>query len=103
MRAGGAERGSSPTAIGGFCAMKAMSTRNDEPTRASRPWDRDRDGFVFSDGAGVLVLEEYEYARARGARIYCELLGMGSSSERSEEHTSELQSPMRISYAVFCL
>src|SRR3546814_7277524 len=61
--------------------MKAMSTRNDEPARASRPWDRDRDGFVFSDGAGVLVLEEYEYARARGARIYCELLGMGSSSD----------------------
>lgn len=81
MLAGGAERGSSPTAIGGFCAMKAMSVRNDEPTRASRPWDRDRDGFVFSDGAGVLVLEEYEYARARGARIYCELLGMGSSSD----------------------
>src|SRR3546814_5145330 len=54
MLAGGAERGSSPTAIGGFCAMKAMSTRNDEPARASRPWDRDRDGFVFSDGAGVL-------------------------------------------------
>jgi len=81
MIAGGAERGSSPTAIGGFCAMKAMSTRNDEPTRASRPWDRDRDGFVFSDGAGVLVLEEYESARARGARIYCELLGMGSSSD----------------------
>lgn len=81
MLAGGAERGSSATAIGGFCAMKALSTRNDEPTRASRPWDRDRDGFVFSDGAGVLVLEEYEYARARGARIYCELLGMGSSSD----------------------
>ncbi|MDX2298494.1 MAG: beta-ketoacyl synthase N-terminal-like domain-containing protein, partial [Xanthomonadaceae bacterium] len=77
----GAERGSSPTAIGGFCAMKAMSTRNDEPTRASRPWDKDRDGFVFSDGAGILILEEYEYARARGARIYCELLGMGSSSD----------------------
>lgn len=81
MLAGGAERGSSATAIGGFCAMKAMSVRNDEPTRASRPWDRDRDGFVFSDGAGVLVLEEYEFARARGARIYCELLGMGSSSD----------------------
>src|SRR3546814_8686640 len=81
MLAGGAERGSAPTAIGGFCARKAMSTRNDEPARASRPWDRDRDGFVFSDGAGVLVLEEYEYARARGARIYCELLGMGSSSD----------------------
>jgi 3-oxoacyl-[acyl-carrier-protein] synthase II len=81
MLAGGAERGSSPTAIGGFCAMKAMSVRNDDPTRASRPWDRDRDGFVFSDGAGVLVLEEYEFARARGARIYCELLGMGSSSD----------------------
>lgn len=81
MLAGGAERGSTPTAVGGFCAMKAMSTRNDDPTRASRPWDRDRDGFVLADGAGILVLEEYEHARARGARIYCELVGMGSSAD----------------------
>jgi 3-oxoacyl-[acyl-carrier-protein] synthase II len=81
MIAGGAERGSSPTSMGGFCSMKAMSTRNDEPTRASRPWDRDRDGFVLGDGAGILVLEEYEYAKARGARIYCELAGFGASSD----------------------
>lgn len=81
MIAGGAERGSTPTAVGGFCAMKAMSTRNDDPTRASRPWDKDRDGFVLGDGAGILVIEEYEHARARGARIYCELLGSGASSD----------------------
>ncbi len=81
MIAGGAERGSSPTAVGGFCAMKAMSTRNDDPTRASRPWDKGRDGFVLGDGAGLLVLEEYEHARARGARIYCELAGFGASSD----------------------
>ena len=61
--------------------MKAMSTRNDEPTRASRPWDKDRDGFVLGDGAGILVLEEYEHAKARGARIYCELVGFGASSD----------------------
>ncbi|KRG48994.1 3-oxoacyl-ACP synthase [Stenotrophomonas panacihumi] len=81
MLAGGAERGSSPTSIGGFCSMKAMSTRNDEPAKASRPWDKDRDGFVLGDGAGVLVLEEYEHAKARGARIYAELIGFGASSD----------------------
>lgn len=81
MFAGGAERGSSPTSMGGFCAMKAMSTRNDDPARASRPWDADRDGFVLGDGAGILVLEEYEHAKARGARIYCELAGFGASSD----------------------
>jgi 3-oxoacyl-[acyl-carrier-protein] synthase II len=81
MLAGGAERGSSPTSVGGFCSMKAMSTRNDDPTRASRPWDTERDGFVLGDGAGVLVLEEYEYAKARGARIYCELAGFGATSD----------------------
>jgi 3-oxoacyl-[acyl-carrier-protein] synthase II len=81
MVAGGAERGSTPTAMGGFCAMKAMSTRNDEPGRASRPWDRDRDGFVLGDGAGILILEEYERAKARGARIYCELAGFGMSGD----------------------
>ena len=81
MVAGGAERGSSPTSVGGFCAMKAMSTRNDDPTRASRPWDKDRDGFVLGDGAGILVLEEYEHAKARGARIYCELAGFGASQD----------------------
>ena len=81
MVAGGAERGSSPTSMGGFCAMKAMSTRNDDPARASRPWDAERDGFVMGDGAGILILEEYEYAKARGARIYCELAGFGASSD----------------------
>jgi 3-oxoacyl-[acyl-carrier-protein] synthase II len=81
MLAGGAERGSTPTAMAGFCSMKAMSTRNDDPTRASRPWDKDRDGFVLGDGAGMLMLEEYEHAKARGARIYCELVGFGASSD----------------------
>ncbi len=81
MVAGGAERGSSPTSMGGFCSMKAMSTRNDDPTRASRPWDKDRDGFVMGDGAGILVIEEYEHAKARGARIYCELAGFGASTD----------------------
>ena len=81
MLAGGAERGSSPTALGGFCAMKALSIRNDDPTRASRPWDVDRDGFVLGDGAGILVLEEFEHAKARGARIYAELAGFGASSD----------------------
>ncbi|KAG0922755.1 hypothetical protein G6F31_019782 [Rhizopus arrhizus] len=81
MVVGGAERGSSPTAVGGFCAMKAMSTRNDAPEQASRPWDKDRDGFVLGDGAGILILEEYEHAKARGAKIYCELAGFGASSD----------------------
>jgi 3-oxoacyl-[acyl-carrier-protein] synthase II len=67
--------------VAGFCSMKALSTRNDEPERASRPWDRDRDGFVIADGAGILILEEYEYAKKRGARIYCELVGFGASSD----------------------
>ncbi len=81
MIAGGAERGTTPTSIGGFCAMKAMSTRNDDPARASRPWDKDRDGFVMGDGAGILVIEEYEHAKARGARIYCELRGFGAGAD----------------------
>jgi len=81
MIAGGAERGSSPTSVGGFASMKAMSTRNDDPQGASRPWDKDRDGFVLGDGAGILVIEEYEHAKARGARIYCELAGFGASSD----------------------
>ncbi len=81
MIAGGAEFGCTPTSVAGFCSMKAMSTRNDDPTRASRPWDKDRDGFVLGDGSGILVLEEYESAKARGARIYCELAGFGASSD----------------------
>ena len=81
MVAGGAEYSTTGTAIGGFCSARAMSTRNDEPEKASRPWDRDRDGFVLSDGAGVLILEDYEHARQRGARIYCELSGFGMSGD----------------------
>jgi 3-oxoacyl-[acyl-carrier-protein] synthase II len=81
MIAGGAEYATTPTSVGGFCAMKALSTRNDEPMKASRPWDKERDGFVMGDGAGILVLEEYERAKARGARIYCELIGFGMSGD----------------------
>jgi len=81
MIAGGAEYATTPTSLGGFCAMKALSTRNDEPEKASRPWDRERDGFVMGDGAGILVLEDYEKAKARGARIYCELIGFGMSGD----------------------
>ncbi len=81
MLAGGAEFATTGTAMAGFCSAKAMSTRNDDPTHASRPWDKDRDGFVLSDGAGVLVLEEYEAAKARGARIYAELIGFGMSGD----------------------
>lgn len=81
MIAGGAEMGSTPLGIGGFAAARALSTRNDDPEAASRPWDVDRDGFVLGDGAGVLVLEEYEFAKKRGARIYCELVGYGMSSD----------------------
>jgi 3-oxoacyl-[acyl-carrier-protein] synthase II len=83
MLAGGAEKSTSPTTMAGFAAMKALSTRNDEPELASRPWDRDRDGFVLSDGSAVLVLEEYEAAKARGAKIYCELKGFGMSADAS--------------------
>jgi len=81
MVAGGAEMATTPTGLGGFAAARALSTRNDDPERASRPWDKDRDGFVLSDGAGVLVLEEYEHARKRGAQIYCELAGFGMSGD----------------------
>jgi 3-oxoacyl-[acyl-carrier-protein] synthase II len=81
MLAGGAEYATTPLSIGGFCAARAMSTRNDDPTTASRPFDRDRDGFVLSDGAGCLVLEEYEQAKQRGARIYAELIGFGMSGD----------------------
>jgi len=81
MVAGGAEKASTPLGLGGFGAARAMSTRNDAPQQASRPWDKDRDGFVLGDGAGVLVLEEYEHAKARGAKIYAELAGFGMSGD----------------------
>ncbi len=81
MVAGGAEFSTVGTAMGGFCSARALSARNDEPEKASRPWDKDRDGFVLSDGAGVVILEDLEHARARGARIYCELVGFGMSGD----------------------
>lgn len=81
MVAGGAEMATSTTGLGGFAAARALSTRNDDPEAASRPWDKDRDGFVLSDGAGVVVLEEYEFAKARGAKIYAEVIGFGMSGD----------------------
>ncbi|MCA3905214.1 beta-ketoacyl-ACP synthase II [Vibrio vulnificus] len=81
MVAGGAEKASTPLGMAGFGAAKALSTRNDEPQKASRPWDKDRDGFVLGDGAGIMVLEEYEHAKARGAKIYAELVGFGMSGD----------------------
>ncbi|MCC5869708.1 MAG: beta-ketoacyl-ACP synthase II [Gammaproteobacteria bacterium] len=81
MIAGGAEHATTPLGLGGFCSMRALSTRNDDPQAASRPWDQGRDGFVLSDGAGALMLEEYEHAKARGANIYAELIGFGMSGD----------------------
>jgi len=81
MVAGGAEMSCSKVGLGGFCAARALSTRNEDPQKASRPWDRDRDGFVLSDGAGVVVLEDYEHARKRGANIYAEIIGFGMSGD----------------------
>jgi 3-oxoacyl-[acyl-carrier-protein] synthase II len=81
MIAGGAESTVSLLGVGGFCSARALSTRNDDPQGASRPWDKDRDGFVLGEGAGMLVLEEYEHAKARGAKIYCELIGYGMSAD----------------------
>jgi 3-oxoacyl-[acyl-carrier-protein] synthase II len=95
MLAGGSEATVSPLGIGGFAAMRALSTRNDDPQTASRPWDRDRDGFVLGEGAGVMVLEEYEHAKARGARIYAELAGFGMSADAGHMTAPNLDGPRR--------
>lgn len=95
MVAGGAEAAISPLGVGGFAAARALSTRNDDPQGASRPWDRGRDGFVLGEGAGALVLEEYEQARARGARIYCELTGFGMSADAYHMTAPNVDGPRR--------
>ncbi len=95
MLAGGTESTVSPLGVGGFAAMRALSTRNDDPQTASRPWDRDRDGFVLGEGAGVMVLEEFEHAKARGAKIYAELAGFGMSADASHMTAPNMDGPRR--------